>query len=219
MKQARTRAMFSLTVLLACCACTFALDPSLDVSQYAHTAWKVRDGFGRGFVNPIAQTPDGYLWLGTEFGLLRFDGVRAVPWQPPDDHHLPPGTIYSLLVSRDGTLWIGAKGLASWRNGNLIEYPELAQRTVFSILEDRDGTVWVSGAAVPFGKLCAIHDGSIHCYGDNGDLGVGVFTLYEDSRGNLWAGVKNGLWRWKPGPPQVLFHARGERNTSNRRRR
>ena len=69
--------------MLALCPCAKALDPALDVSQYAHTAWKIRDGFSKGYISSIAQTPDGYLWLGTEFGLLRFDAVRAVPWQPP----------------------------------------------------------------------------------------------------------------------------------------
>src|ERR1700760_4680503 len=106
-------------VLLACCACASALDPSLDISQYAHTAWRVRDGFTKGYITSIAQTPDGYLWLGSEFGLLRFDGVRAVPWRPPGNQHLPSGTIFSLLVARDGTLWIGAKGLASWKDGKV----------------------------------------------------------------------------------------------------
>src|ERR1700719_1090932 len=74
-------------LLLVCCTCAFALDPSRDISQYAHTAWKIRDGFTRGAIYSIAQTPDGYLWLGTEFGLVRFDGVRTVPWQPPADKH------------------------------------------------------------------------------------------------------------------------------------
>ena len=69
----------ALGIVLACCACASALEPSLDISQYAHTSWKVRDGFTKGAISSIAQTPDGYLWLGTEFGLLRFDGVRAVP--------------------------------------------------------------------------------------------------------------------------------------------
>src|SRR6266436_5424347 len=72
-------------VLLLCPPDACALDPALDVSQYAHTAWKVRDGFTKGAIFSIAQTPDGYLWLATEFGLLPFDGVRAVPWQPPAD--------------------------------------------------------------------------------------------------------------------------------------
>lgn len=77
------------------------------MSQYAHTTWRVRDGFFKGAVWAIAQTPDGYIWLGTEFGLLRFDGVRAVPWQPPGNQSLPSTDILSLLVARDGTLWIG----------------------------------------------------------------------------------------------------------------
>jgi PAS domain S-box-containing protein len=62
----------ALAVLLARCPCVFALDPSLAISQYGHTAWTIREGFFKGTINAIAQTPDGYLWLGTEFGLLRF---------------------------------------------------------------------------------------------------------------------------------------------------
>src|SRR6201988_3362643 len=60
----------------------FAAEPAGNLRQFAHTAWKIRDGFIKGRAVAIAQTPDGYLWLGTEFGLLRFDGVRAVPWPP-----------------------------------------------------------------------------------------------------------------------------------------
>jgi ligand-binding sensor domain-containing protein len=88
-----------LGILLACCACSFAVDPSLDVSQYAHTAWKIREGFATGTIHEIAQTPDGYLWLATESGLLRFDGVRTVSWQPPGEH-LPSNFIRSLLAAR-----------------------------------------------------------------------------------------------------------------------
>ena len=66
------------SVLLVVCPCAFALNPELDVSQYAHTECKIRAGFTKGQISSIAQTPDGYLWLGTEFGLYRFDGIRAV---------------------------------------------------------------------------------------------------------------------------------------------
>ena len=83
------RLVVRLFILLACSACAFGLDRSLDVSQYAHTAWKIRDGFTKGTIFSMAQTPDGYLWLGTEFGLVRFDGARAVPWQPPAGEQLP----------------------------------------------------------------------------------------------------------------------------------
>src|SRR4029077_8857104 len=102
MKRACTHAILSLAILAPFCVRAFALDPTLDVSQYAHTAWKVRDGFAKGEINAIAQTPDGYLWLGTESGLLRFDGVRAVPWQPPAREQLPSNLVSSLLVAHDG---------------------------------------------------------------------------------------------------------------------
>jgi len=72
------RAAIVLGIALASCPRVFALDPSLDVTQYAHTAWKVGEGLPNGFIRAIAQTPDGYLWLGTEFGLLRFDCQRQL---------------------------------------------------------------------------------------------------------------------------------------------
>jgi ligand-binding sensor domain-containing protein/signal transduction histidine kinase len=195
------RAELALGILLAFCPCALALDPSLDVSQYAHTAWKIRDGFTKGNIRAIAQTPDGYLWLGTEFGLLRFDGVRAVPWQPPPNQHLPSSDIRGLLAARDGTLWIGtSKGLASWKDGKLTQYAELAGQYVFRLLEDHVGSVWAGSYGVPSGRLCVIQSGSVHCYGKDGSLGIGVMGLYEDGKRNLWVGVMNGLWRWKPGP-------------------
>jgi hypothetical protein len=132
--QRQTPAVVALVVVSACillarCPCASALDPSLDISQYAHTAWKIREGFTRGEISSIAQTPDGYLWLGTEFGLLRFDGVRTVPWQPPPAQHLPSSRIFSLLAARDGTLWIGtSKGLTSWKGGKLTQYAEPLDR-------------------------------------------------------------------------------------------
>ncbi|MEY2396099.1 MAG: hypothetical protein QOF94_2444, partial [Acidobacteriaceae bacterium] len=190
-------------VLLASCPSAFGLNPSLDISQYAHTSWKIREGFSKGVIDAIAQTPDGYLWLGTEFGLLRFDGVRNVPWQPPPDQPLPSSEITGLLATRDGTLWIGtSKGLASWKGGKLTRYAELAGQFVVSLLEDRQGTTWCSGLGTSTGKLCSIQNGNVQCYGEDGSLGHGVFGLYEDGKGHLWAGVVNGLWRWKPGPPK-----------------
>jgi signal transduction histidine kinase/ligand-binding sensor domain-containing protein len=198
-----TRAKACTTIiLLACCRCAFALNPSLDINQYAHNAWTVRDGFFKGTITPIAQTSDGYLWLGTEFGLVRFDGVRFVPWQPPAGEHLPGGHIRSLLVSRDGHLWIGTSGgLASWKDGKLTRYPELAGEDALTLLEDREGTIWMGGVG-PNRKLCEIQSGHATCHGEDGSFGRVVNTLYEDSRGNLWVGAFTGLWRWKPGPPK-----------------
>ncbi len=192
-------------MLAATSPALFALNPSLDVSQYAHTPWKVRDGFVRGVISSIAQTPDGYLWLGTEFGLMRFDGVNRSDWQPPDGQALPSNRIFSLLGSRDGTLWIGtSKGLASWNHGKLTRYPELEGQAVrAAIVEDHEGTIWAGGmSSAGNARLCAIRERRTQCYGDEGALGNGVSGLYEDRRGRLWVGVRNGLWQWRPGTPQ-----------------
>ena len=190
--------------LLACSSPAFGVNPALDISQYAHTSWKIRDGFPPGSASAIVQSLDGYLWLGAGSGLFRYDGVRATPWQPPPGQHLPSGSILSLLIARDGTFWIGTfRGLASWKDGKLTQYPELAGDAVVSLIQDREETVWAAGWAYsPPGKLCAIRAGKLKCYGDDGSLSNGPNILYEDRSGNLWAGTMTGVWRWQPGTRQ-----------------
>ena len=101
------------------------------------------------------------------------------------------GVILSLLVSSDGTLWIGGKGLASWKNDKLTEYPEIGGQFIYALREDREGTVWVGTGGAPLpGRLCAIRSGSVHCHGEDGGLGRSVMGLYEDRSGNLWAASK-----------------------------
>jgi signal transduction histidine kinase/ligand-binding sensor domain-containing protein len=196
--------------LLLLCPSALALDPSLDVSQYAHTAWHFREGFTQGNIKTIGQTPDGYIWLGTGFGLFRFDGVRVEHWQPPlNGEQLPSSFVVCLRVARDGTLWIGTmNGLVSWKNGRLTRYPDFAGLIISSVLEDHNGTVWVVGSysvtSSP-GKLCAIDGTNVDCDGSGGALDHGVSGLYEDSHDVLWVVARDGMWRWRPGPPR-FYH-------------
>jgi signal transduction histidine kinase/ligand-binding sensor domain-containing protein len=184
--------------------CVFALNPALDVSQYAHTSWKIRDGFTKGMIHSIAQTPDGYLWLGTEFGLMRFDGVKNVAWQPPHQR-LPSNQILKLLTSRDGTLWIGTmQGLANWKDGAFTQFPQFAGHMISALFEDREGSIWASWFGFPGGRLCTIREADVQCFGEDGSIGHAVFGIYEDTKGTLWGGVPYGLLRWKPGPPRTF---------------
>ena len=193
MRKQLTQAVVVLSILLACYSFAFALDPALDISQYAHTAWKVRDGFAKGSIYAIAQTPDGYLWLGTEFGLRRFDGVRAVPWTPPNGQ-LPSNDIPTLLVTRDGTFWIGTtNGLASWKDGKLTTYSELNGSRIFALLEDRNDTVW---AATREARI----------FGEN------VGPIDADAEGNFWLGFDKDSRKWKSGRPQS-FEVRDSMHT------
>ncbi len=204
MKAARALIAVTSVILLLGSGAVLALNPSLDVSQYAHTSWTTRDGFSLGAIFAMAQTPDGYLWLGAQFGLYRFDGGHFTVWQPPAGQQLPDKP-YSLLVTRDGTLWIGTyAGLVSWNGGKLTEYPEIGKAFVTSLLEDRDGTVWagtmLDRPGTPLGRLCAIRSGRAECYGEDGAFGSFVWSLAEDNSGSFWAGADSGVWRWKPGP-------------------
>jgi signal transduction histidine kinase/ligand-binding sensor domain-containing protein len=182
-----------------------ALNPTLDVSQYAHTAWRSREGFTKGGVHAIAQTPDGFLWLGTDFGLVRFDGVRTSQWQPPQGEALPHSMIRDLLVARDGGLWIAtSQGLARWSHGELVTYPQFQGWFVNGLLQDRQGTVWASGNLLEGRcQVCAMRSDRTDCYGSDGTFGAWATTMAEDRDGNLWIATAKGLWRWQPGTPQL----------------
>jgi len=189
--------------MLLLCPRASALNPSLEVKQYPHTAWTHGDGF-MGETRSIVQTSDGYLWLGTEFGIVRFDGVRFVPWLPPVGRRLPSSDITALLATRDGTLWIGTtEGLESLRDGRLTDYAKIAREPVFSLLEDHEGAVWVG----LHGRLCAIRSGNTECSEPHHLLrGVAMQSLFEDKERRLWAaGSGSGLWLWNPGPPQRVL--------------
>ena len=192
-------------IFLACSTSAFALNPALDITQYAHAAWKISDGvFKAGVIFDVTQTPDGYLWVATDSGVIRFDGVRSVPWQPPAGTRLPSTDVRALRVGRDGRLWIGTvRGIASWKDGALTRYPEIDGQIVEALAEDREGTIWIGTSTPSAGRLCSIQSGTTECHDNGGRFRRGVTAVYEDRSGHLWAGADAGLWRWRPGPPTV----------------
>ncbi len=192
-------------VLVAWSVPAFALDPALDVGQYAHSSWKYANGFSPTAITAIAQTADGYLWLGTESGLVRFDGVRSVPWNPPPGPSLPGIFIRSLLATRDGALWIGTlEGLARWKDGRLTVLHRQAAYNFTALAEEGDGTVWAGVQSIgEGGRLCQVRGESLKCHGDDGRFGRYISALRIDRRGALWVIDSKGLWRWKPGPPKL----------------
>jgi PAS domain S-box-containing protein len=182
------------------CPSANAVDPERRISQYAHTAWRVRDGVFPGVPDAIAQTTDGYIWIGSEGGLLRFDGVRFVRWTPPNGgEQLRTTPIMSLLGGSDGSLWIGtASGLVRWKNGTLSNFPETAGR-VNAIYEDRQGTIWMVRSRMRAGALCKVTASVAKCYGPNDGIPPYAGTMTGDNAGNIWIGTSTALLRWKAG--------------------
>src|SRR5262245_50110279 len=93
----RRRVWVALLLTCAYASPARALDPTKRITQYAHSAWRVQDGFFNGTPITLVQTADGYLWLATSSGLLRFDGVNFVPWAPPHGQRLPSDQIADVV--------------------------------------------------------------------------------------------------------------------------
>jgi len=194
------RLLFCLVLSLLTIGSVGALDTSKEISQYGHTAWRIEDGVFTGTPNAIAQTTDGYLWIGTQAGLTRFDGVRFVSWAPPEGQVLPASRINSLLGARDGSLWIGTtNGLARWRDGELTNYRDPAG-TIMAIHEDSNGTIWIARANISDtqGPLCKVTKTGPRCYGrDDGVALAYAVTLASDRLGNIWMAGGPKISRWQ----------------------
>ena len=92
----------TLACLWLCPGAALALDPDKRLSQYAHSAWRIQDGSFGGAPSAVVQTADGYVWIGTSTGLLRFDGMRFVQWIPGDGgSFVSSNSVYSLLGELD----------------------------------------------------------------------------------------------------------------------
>ena len=177
-----------------------ALDPAVLLSQYGHTNWRSRDGTLPGMPHVMAQTSDGLLWIGTDNGLLTFDGMRFTSWVPPSGDTLPSNSITSLLAARDGTMWIGTQaGLAHLHQGTLTRYPELSDAILY-LVEDRHGVVWFARIGPvtmtnPFG-VCRVAD-QVRCYGPSSGIPQSlVSSLHVGVHDDLWIGTDTALVRW-----------------------
>jgi ligand-binding sensor domain-containing protein len=185
------------------CVQVSALNPDRKISQYAHTAWRVQDGYFNGQPTSFAQTSDGYLWIGTRAGLMHFDGVRFVSWTPPAGETLPSPFITALFGAHDGSLWIGTSGgLAHWSNGKLETAGLLRGAFIAKLLEDRYGTVWITHTrgAPGLGGFCEARETKVRCYGTADGIPYPYSTgVVDDTFGNLWVAGEDAITRWRPG--------------------
>src|ERR1700681_3222452 len=156
------------SLLLVALPRALALDPDRRISQYGHTVWRIQDGAISPPTN-IAQTTDRVLWVTTVQGLMRFDGVRFMPWQPPQGQNLPGTRFSAIFGSRDGSLWIGTtRGLARWKDGQLRTYTDLEHPAgIAAIIEDDSGKIWATryGQYAREAPLCSISEETLRCFG------------------------------------------------------
>jgi signal transduction histidine kinase/ligand-binding sensor domain-containing protein len=166
-----------------------ALDRQQPIGQLYHTGWTTKDGLA-GMALALAQTADGYLWVGTTQGLYRFNGISFEQYQP-EEGKFPSRSILSLFADRSGGLWIGyLKGGASYlKNGRVTNYSVregIPFGRVRCFAEDWDGTIWVATTG-GLGRLDGRH--WVMKHKEWNFPGNSPDTLFVDDRGTLWAGT------------------------------
>lgn len=173
----------------------YGLDPQKRITQYTHDVWKIQQGLPSNSVYEIIQTGPGYLWLATEEGLVRFDGVRFEVLDKKNTKELAVNSIYAICEDRQGNIWIGTYG------GGLIGFNPrartfttfnknqgLASDFIMNLFEDKQGGLWI-GTDKGLNYLPP-HQGKFTTYitgeGLRGNL---ISCVYEDGEGKLWIGT------------------------------
>jgi signal transduction histidine kinase/ligand-binding sensor domain-containing protein len=135
-----------------CSPTLFALDPNRNIDQYTLTRWVMSDSFPGGGVNAIAQTNDGYLWIGCENGLVRFDGFGFRLFDHANSPSLPTGHILGLAVDAAGVLWVRMESpyLLRYRRGVFEQMYRLEPERpgVSAMARDQKGSILVAEAEV-----------------------------------------------------------------------
>ena len=179
--------------LALACSCAAALGSDRTIAQFAHTAWGPKDG-APSPITALAQTPDGYLWLGSPDGLYRFDGVVFERYQPQSGGPFPAQRVSSLLALPNGDLWIGFAGgaISLLRKGNATNYisPRVREGLVWSLAQDRKGTIW---AATESG-LARLEDNQWKDVGKDWNFpGKSAHAIFLDHEGTLWVSTEDTL--------------------------
>ena len=170
---------------------SICLDGDLAVEQYDYRTWTSDDGLPSDQVLDIVQTRDGYLWLATERGLARFDGVRFTSFNRSNTPQLATNRVTTLHEGRDGTLWVATYG------GGLVQclpqHPprfrlieQLQGSGIRCLFEDTGGTLWIGTEAETWTLL----DGKCR---RRPDAPLNVSDICEDNSGTLWLGASQWM--------------------------
>ncbi len=197
------RAVLGLTtsLLLLAPGVATALDRARPLGQYQYRAWLTEDGLPQGSVEDVLQTEDGYLWFGTQEGLVRFDGVRFEVYDSRNTPTIDNDRFMDLLQALDGALWLGTNGgLLRYRDGQFKAFTEvegLEQAIIHALAESKTGDIWIGTEQ----GLVRFSDGSFRIFGAADGLPPDqIHALLVDAQDTLWIGTRgSGIVQWVDG--------------------
>ncbi len=175
-------------------SCLFAgLTVAGEIPQFNARAWQTENGLPHNSVYAVTQTRDGYVWVGTQHGIARFDGVRFTTFNAPE---LPASSVRVLHQTQDGTLWIAPErgGLIGMRDGKFFRSNYVTNTQVRVMYESRDGAFWIGTT----NGVSRWKDGQCRVFTrENGLTGDTVLSICENKQGDLWFGTSGGLNRFR----------------------
>jgi signal transduction histidine kinase/ligand-binding sensor domain-containing protein/ActR/RegA family two-component response regulator len=189
------RAFFALACFTLTSQPAAAGGPEKQIQQYMRTVWETSSGLPQNSVQAVTQTRDGYLWFGTQEGLVRFDGSRFVVFSRRTTPGMPGNDVKALFEAPDGSLWIGMiGGLARLKDGQFTAHTiktGLPHDWIYSIAGDRDGSLWLGTFG---GGLLRFKDGNTTALTSGTGLPDDfVWTVLQTRDGSVWAGTNRGL--------------------------
>jgi ligand-binding sensor domain-containing protein/AraC-like DNA-binding protein len=172
----------------------FPLDPDQDISDYALVKWTTRDGLPSNMILAVTQCQQGYIWMASYEGLIRFDGVKFTIFNKINTPEFKSDIILTILESKNGDLWIGTSdGLLKLSNGKFSLYTTgdgLPDTLIRALCEDKNGDLWIGTAR---GGVTRLKDGIFRTYSVTDGLSDNsVQAICQDHEGNIWIGTRNG---------------------------
>jgi ligand-binding sensor domain-containing protein/signal transduction histidine kinase len=193
------RALAIAVVWLLAGASTQALDGTRPLGRYVHRVWNTDDGLPQNAVYAVLASRDGYLWFGTDEGLVRFDGSTLVVFDRTNTPALSDPFVWALHESPDGSLWAGTDrgGLLRRRQEQFTRYGAeqgLPAARIHAIADAGSGAVWVG---LREGGLARVEDGGVKLLTTRDGLSSDdVLSVLQDRSGTLWVGTDRGLDRF-----------------------
>ncbi len=193
------RALVLLLCLVAFTLRCAALDPNKTLTQYAHRIWGQEEGLFQPTIYSILQTRDGFLWLGTQDSLIRFDGMHFRPFDRAGEAGLQQTLIRDLAQDREGNLWVASVGAGITKiapGGEISRYTTkngLPSDTTFCVDSDVKNQMWICTDR----GLVRLSDDGLHVFTTADGLPMKVRSTCETPAGTRWAaGLDFGLLRW-----------------------
>ena len=193
------RLCLATALFLAVCLPVFALDPNHTLSEYGHQVWLSENGLPQNTVQAITQTHDGYLWIGTQEGLARFDGIKFDVFDRQNTPQLRSNDVRVLFEDRNNVLWIGtSSGLIRRQDGQFAASAGndgVLDNSISDITQDSDGNIWIVGSA----GLAMYRDGSFKTVAEP----AGIQRLLSTGDGSIVVTTTAGIQIFRNG--SVVF--------------